>query len=80
MHPDAPALRRAALLRDAVEVLLVDAPQFELLDRAACQKRRLYGSVRGVDSPPHLGQLGYVDRATIFCEVATKDLARPSSP
>ena len=66
VHLDAPALCRAALLQDVVEVLLVNPPQLELLDRATFRPRRLYSSISGAARPPHLCQLGSVNRATIF--------------
>lgn len=59
----------AALLRDVLEVLLVDPPLLELLDCNAFRKYRLHNSVDGVDNPLHLGQLGSVDRATIFARL-----------
>ena len=56
----------------------MDAPQLELLDRTAFQKRILHKSVGGVDSASNPFQLCAADRATIFCEIALKDHARPS--
>ena len=65
--------RRATLLPDVVEVLLVDPPQLKLLDHTTFQKHILYSSVGGIDRPPHLCQLGSVDRTTIFCEIVTEN-------